>query len=70
MDLASVFASSVKCYYIAIEVKLGNPQGEDETTAENCGHCPNCLGKKVFPAVDKNDSLRHIHQWSKSNNRS
>ena len=54
MDVASLFTSSVKCYYIAIErKKLGNPQGEDDTASVNCGHCPNCLGKKLFPAVDK-----------------
>ena len=54
MDVASLFASSVQCYYIAIEKKLGNPQGEDQSTADNCaGHCPNCLGKKMFPKVCK-----------------
>ena len=57
MDVASLFASSVKCYYIAIETKLGNPQREDETTTpdDSCGHCPNRLGKNCFllwPRVD------------------
>ena len=53
MDAASLlFASSIKCY-TAIETKLGNPQGKDKVTAENCCHCLNCLGTKLYVPVDK-----------------
>ena len=54
MDVASLLSSSVQCYYITIEKKLGNPYVLVEGEQERCGTCPNCLGQKIFPSVSKN----------------
>ena len=59
MDVASMLSSSLQCYYITIEKRLGNPDVLVENEAERCGTCPNCLDKSIFPLVSK-DGLKKI----------
>ena len=54
-----MLSSSLQCYYITIEKRLGNPDVLVENEAERCGTCPNCLGKSIFPVVSK-DGLKKI----------
>ena len=56
MDAAKLFASSNQCYYVAMEMKLGNPNG-DRTPPPACGVCPNCENINIFPRVNK-DGLK------------
>ena len=56
MDATKLFASSNKCYYVAMEMKLGNPNG-NRTASPACGVCPNCEKINIFPRVNK-DGLK------------
>ena len=56
MDAAKLFASSNTCYYVAMEMRLGNPNG-DRTAPPPCGVCPNCEKVKIFPRINK-DGLK------------
>ena len=60
MEVASLLSSSVQCYYIAIEKKLGNPYVLVEGEQERCGTCPNCLGQKIFPPSVSKNGLKTI----------
>ena len=56
MDAAKLFASSNTCYYVATEMRLGNPNW-DRTAPPACGVCPNCEKVNIFPRINK-DGLK------------
>ena len=52
MDVAKMFVSSYTCYYVTMELKLGNAH-TNRIPAASCGHCSNCMGNNIYEPVNK-----------------
>ena len=55
-EVAKMFVSQKKCFYITLENYLGNPYNEIIPEVDNrnvCGMCPYCRRERLFPQVKK-----------------